>query len=417
MVENSVWRPSNWVTHAYMEKILKEYLESPQIRLLQMDMKPATLNGENYASVMSRIYVKYVTSSDDTKPEERFLILKSLFGNDHDVAEMFTEYKTCEIEMAMYERILPKLSAFLGTTKFYARTLKVDYDHSAILFEDLSASGGYVLADRLKGLDEKHVFMILKNLAKFHAAAAVLNKTTDGSLEKFDYGMFNKHTDKNAALFEHMFEVCAKYSGSCSQLGKYYEEKLKKLIPYIIEKGRDAYESKPHHFSTLCHGDLWVNNMLVLYNREDKTPEDLVFIDFQLCRWSSPAIDLHYFFNTSLEPKLHLDPNALDRFVQFYHSNLEEMLRKLNYRDHIPNLREFVLQLEETRFAAVAAALAVQPVVTTEPAEGADLHCFVDDTEKARTFRQNLYVKKRLQNNAIKLLPYFDALGLLDVPC
>uniref|UniRef100_A0A1A9ZVF6 CHK domain-containing protein n=1 Tax=Glossina pallidipes TaxID=7398 RepID=A0A1A9ZVF6_GLOPL len=417
MVKNSVWRPSNWVTHAYVEKILKESLKSPQIRLLQMDLKPATQNGENYASVMSRIYVKYVLSPDDKEPEERFLILKSSFENDHVVAEIFKAYKTCEIEMVMYERILPKLLSLLGTTKLYARTLKVDYDHSAIIFEDLSANGGYILADRLKGLDEKHIFMILKKLAKFHAAAAVLNKSTEGSLEKFNYGMFNKHTDKNAPLFEHMFEVCAKYSGSCPQLGKYYQEKLKKLIPYIVEKGRDAYESKPHHFSTLCHGDLWVNNMLFLYNGEDKSPEDFVFIDFQLCRWTSPAIDLHYFFNTSLEPKLHLDPNALDRYVQFYHSNLEEMLRSLNYSDHIPSLREFVLQLEETRFVAVTASLGVQPVVTTEPAEGANFRCFIDDTEKDRKFRQNLYRKKRLQNNAIKLLPYFDARGLLDVPC
>lgn len=75
---------------------------------------------------------------------------------------------------------------------------------------------------------------------------------------------------------------------------------------------------------------------------------DVLFIDFQYACWTSPAIDLHYFLNTSLHESLRF--GCFDELIVIYHSHLVEYLKRLDYEKPIPDLDEFKQQYDEKKF-------------------------------------------------------------------
>ena len=139
---------------------------------------------------------------------------------------------------------------------------------------------------------------------------------------------------------------------------------------------------------------------------------DMKIIDFQFCVWANPAIDLHYFFNTSLQPEMRFERQG--ELVQYYHTVLNDTLRKLKFGGFIPSLHEFWVQFETDRFLAVTSSLACGPLMINDKTEDADFNGVIKDDERGRRFRRMLYDNKVVQDYMKKLLPMFDAKGLLD---
>lgn len=129
----------------------------------------------------------------------------------------------------------------------------------------------------------------------------------------------------------------------------FYVAKLHRMRPHLIEKLRTVFDVNQNHFNTLIHGDLWINNiMMKLTKREndenvlDQGVEDTIFVDFQHSCWASPTIDLHFLFNISLHESLR--PNSFDKLIELYHGHLSNVLKRLEYKKHIPTLDEFMQQ-------------------------------------------------------------------------
>lgn len=128
-----------------------------------------------------------------------------------------------------------------------------------------------------------------------------------------------------------------------------YAEKLRRLHGKIIERGHHTYDVNPTHFNTLNHDSLCCPNLMVRTDNatEDNPFDNVVLIDFQYCCWGSPATDLHYFLNTSID-EAHR-PQEFFGLVQFYHEHLVNLLKQLNYKSHIPTWPEFHKQYQERR--------------------------------------------------------------------
>jgi hypothetical protein len=143
-----------------------------------------------------------------------------------------------------------------------------------IVFEDPSPK--YSKCPRRIGLNQVHLKVVLEKLAKFHASTAVL----------YDHNrdLFSNHQKPNVSeCFKNFHPIFIK---SIDQVIKTVGEELwaKKLLPKlhefklnVIEKVSDAFILQEDEFGVLCHGDLWMDNLLFQYD-DNKMPVDMKMV-------------------------------------------------------------------------------------------------------------------------------------------
>lgn len=111
--------------------------------------------------------------------------------NGESAVGALNELNVYEKEMEMYEVILPQLKRLLRTAgadgKLFADTIYVSKPHQSILLEDLSV-GGYNSKTVKDGFGMGHSKAILSLLAKYHAAASVLQEQQPDVYKNFKYG-------------------------------------------------------------------------------------------------------------------------------------------------------------------------------------------------------------------------------------
>lgn len=339
-----------WLTRDYVQQKLREYLKDGKLQLQELHIKPATSNGENYASVMTRINVEY-KDKNLLKHEDTFLI-KTTFSGKDPAAHLLEQYGIYVREMDMYEEVLPKLAKIIqqelgDQRKMFAGTVNVDRERDSIMFEDMSLDK-YTVADRLKQLDLPHTRLVLEKLAEFHAAGVALNEKQPGIYgNKYDRCFFNRHTRAYKPIMQNMLRALITSIEDDKLMHQRYTAKLNGVIDHIMEYSERTMELNEGDFATLCHGDLWTTNIMFNYLPNGR-PNNMIFIDFQFSVWSSPAIDLHYFFSTSIQDELHNHKQT--ELVQFYYQKLMEALTKLKFGGYVPSLFEFQLQFEARAF-------------------------------------------------------------------
>lgn len=202
-------------------------------------------------------------------------------------------------EVSMYKEILPILG--LDEIRYpkihYGNTSSRNDSEIDILILENMKYKGFELSKERVFLDLEHITLVIKNIAEFHALSYI-------------------HKDKNKNDFFKMTKTLKDVV-----LSKEKEEEYRAISVASIERGinlvlnneargdilikclnllKDPYKikrflSSPEEpLAVICHGDFCNNNILYRYDRSGK-PIDCVFLDFQMCQYASPAIDLFYF--------------------------------------------------------------------------------------------------------------------------
>ncbi|XP_052902861.1 uncharacterized protein LOC128310296 [Anopheles moucheti] len=407
-----------WMTNDFfIDAVTKAFnVSNSEFTVEQIDVRPATEAGDNFVSIMYRVKVTVLMGNTGADRRIVSLIVKALprLGLSE---EMISALNVFPKEMAVYTEILPAFEQLYREqgvqVTFGPRCLKHCTDPTDIIVMEDLKDRNFQMAVRQKGLDLEHCHTLLRRLAQFHAASAVYHERNGPYDAKFKEGMYS---EKNRAMFEQfqaqhdvfMYETMCTWPNN----GKLYAELLKRWGMEMFDALLRITKPDPAKFNVLNHGDIWCNNMMFQYDDGEKIKE-ITLVDFQMCMWSSPVIDLHYFIFSSVRANLKL--RQLDHLICYYFQHLTENLTLLQYAGVRPSLQDLHSDFIERQLYGLSTAFSVFPICVMEKTENASIDLMLDQGDAGTAFKQKMYNGAAYVEQMIPILEYFYNTGAFDI--
>lgn len=338
--------------------------------------------------------------------------MKIPHGKEVATAAAMQEMKLFPREIKIYTKIIPE---FENLYKAKGKMIKFSpnyfqSDENVVLLEDLKEKH-FRNADRIKGLDLEHCKCVLIKMAELHAASAVYFESHGRYEEMFTKGVFSEDNRFYVEAFnESLYAVLRKCMESSYENGNYFVKKFcksaKEFTNEIIEAGRVDYSE----FNVLNHGDCWSNNIMFKYG-ESKNIIETVFIDFQYCKYGTPAQDLYYFLLSSAEHDLKVD--KFDFFIKVYHEKLVENLELLDYPKKSPSLIDIHIALFRHGTWAIITTTGIMGAALLDANEHANMDNYVSDDASGNDFKMMVFGNERYIKAMNLLLPWMDCRGVL----
>lgn len=236
----------------------------------------------------------------------------------------------------MYSTVIPSMIAMLLDDPLTMFPWSYHTSKDLIVLGDLR-SCGYSTGDHRAGLDAAHCKLVFAELGRFHAAAYVLNKSdsTDTANALKEVSREVQFTKERSSIYEeHLAQLASnttdiiRKNPKASRYAKQVERILSNTYHHLL-----TFLKPREPFSTLTHGDLWTKNIMFCYSEDE--PVFAKFLDFQTCRYGSPALDINYFLYTSTTSDVR--QQYMDDFMRTYHRSLSRTLHQLGLQVS-PNL-------------------------------------------------------------------------------
>lgn len=162
-------------------------------------------------------------------------------------------------------------------------------------------------------------------------------------------------------------------------------------------------------FNAILHGDLWSNNIMFKYDCNGVV-EDTVLVDFQICYYGPPALDVTYCLYTSSHNDV--SESDWDMLIQYYYNELRSTLKKFNYSKKMPSLMEFHTQIIMRGLYGASSGIVCEAGRMLENVGDDGLTNFVADD--AANYRLNMLLDPKVAPKIVKLLKYFDRRGYYE---
>ncbi|KAF2888318.1 hypothetical protein ILUMI_17855 [Ignelater luminosus] len=276
----------------FYQTVLGEYEQNNSITITSITKTAACEIGISHVCLVSRVNV---TGYKNDKVYKKSIIIKELPNPEQH--HLYRSNLAMMNEMQAYRRIIPALQQHTTGHLPVANCIYAEED--LIMLEDLSLDEFKPNKNKNVGFTLVQCEVVLKALAKLHAASLVMEI-------------------KTPKLFEELIKLTKEilYYESDSCLLNYQTSYLNNVIEIfrtdsderIIRALHDLKENSklrlkkllttPRRHSVICHGDCWAGN--VLFNSRN----EVKLVDLQLMRYGSVARDLTYLFYVNLLPKL-----------------------------------------------------------------------------------------------------------------
>lgn len=188
-------------------------------------------------------------------------------------------------------------------------------------------------------------------------------------------------------------------------------KEVEKLSGKLYQQMYNCVEENDEKWKVLCHGDLWINNLMFKSN-------DVKLIDLQSMRYTSLVIDIQHLIYSSTESDVRL--KHYDEIISIYHKYLIKHLELLLKQDYLDNFKqlenEFSVvninkELDKKCMYALGMTMWLLPAVTFHPNNTPDLDSvemedFITDTqEKNMTEMQTNEYHERIKD---VVLEFYD---------
>ncbi|XP_050079037.1 uncharacterized protein LOC126565870 [Anopheles maculipalpis] len=341
-------------------------------RVLGYESEFLTAPGDNYGSTMLAVTVRTTTrpasptstaelteqkDATDTDVELLHLVAK-MRPSSEEFLEIFQIDTTFVKEAAVYLKIVPTLLALQREQGYDGKdelidvfcrcynarvsldpsVEKVDQD-GVMLFENLKLAG-YVTADRRQGFNRELARYVLQKLALFHAIPIALRYLKP---EVFEAGIhkYLVKIDIDAGLSpETLRQMMDVFRQDIVRTGveRGLADRAYAKINECHRRQAQLISDQLTVYCTMLHNDLWVNNMMIKYDTDGKTPCSLKFVDFQLIQMDSLVRDVIFFIITSVnDPELE---TQLDSYFEYYFQQLAANMARLQF----PNPGDLTLE-------------------------------------------------------------------------
>ncbi|XP_055641626.1 uncharacterized protein LOC129778627 [Toxorhynchites rutilus septentrionalis] len=405
----------SWITGEYFVDVASKKLQlsENQFKIVEIHVKPATETGDNYVAKLYRATVDVDCANGLSKKLSFVLKVQPQLSAADEFMQMMNVFPK---ETELYTKLIPGFEQLYHEKGSSVALAPKCWKHStdpteALVLDDL-AEENFKMVDRLNGLDRGHAEVVLKRLAQFHAASAVYHHRHGNYSEMFREGIY---VERSEAFFEKHAESQSQSIVSAMRTwpnGDFYADLMEDFGSSMFGELVKVSRANPEGFSVLNHGDAWCNNFMFQYGPENHI-EEIMLVDFQMCIWTSPAIDLLYFLLTSVNFAIRLP--QLDDMIHFYHQNLVEYLGVLEFPQKPPTLKELHLDLINRMLYGFSSSLTVLPICLMEKTQVASLDTLLSEDEAGRAFRKKMYCNPAFVEQMTQLMPFFYDRGVFDL--
>ncbi|XP_030374816.1 uncharacterized protein LOC115624328 [Scaptodrosophila lebanonensis] len=399
-----------WINETYFKKLLRRELSDFR-KILNLSIIPATPPGENYTSLLMRIIIDIEMKDGFT--QQKSYIMKTML--DDEVGGTFiNSLNIFPKEKKMYEQIIPQLEQIYEQhgkqIKFAPKCHWLDNVNGRIclVLEDLKTKK-FQNINRLKGFDMTQMKRVLEKLAEFHAATVVWRQKNGHYPEEFQKTYLPANYQKSKSYQARV----QSYKNAMVSWGLPDYEQYVELIPtaeQFVQAAARCFNTDPKEFKVLNHGDFWSSNIMLSYTQTGEVNQ-IRFVDFQLCKWGSPAQDLWEVIICSAHHSIRI--KYFDYFVRKYHTHLVRCLQSLNY-GKVPLLRELHMSMIKYGFWGYFTTFTHLVLILLPVDKEASLLKLMQSGDDGDRFRAKAFTNPLYVRAVLHIFPFLHRRGILD---
>lgn len=389
------------IDDGFIQSILRAEEYEKNIKLVDYKInRKAVGEGNNVSSEVSRLYVNYEKNGK--------IIKKTYFMKIPSLSPLYAILKHIGIyekECHMYTTILPEMNKLIQNEDSLSPKCYVSSDSTTLILEDLRESG-YKMINRRAQMDFGHASAAIRTLAKFHALSLKINQTHPQELNKVKRDCF--YTPGNDQIAVQGYKRFLQIVETTPQI-EHLHSKLFQFKDHLWDAIINVVKPKSDGLNVLNHGDYWCNNMLF---KNENGSIKIKLVDFQLCRWCNPAIDILFMFISSVQFEV-FDSRRND-LLKIYHDEFVYWLRSLKCQETY-TLDELITDFQKTYAYGLNVIAGVLPLVTKKPTD-LNLSKTVDEDanvhfdELDRMYKEEKYIAA-----VTKWMLFYEKNGLIPV--